>query len=80
MRPESKKLREYIKTLEDAGLLVKAAFGEAGAGLADSGVNYFSYDSRDVEPGTLFLCKGAGFREEYLKAAAEAGASVCVAE
>ena len=39
-----------------------------------------SYDSRDVVPGTLFFCKGASFKKEYLDAAIEKGASAYVSE
>jgi UDP-N-acetylmuramoyl-L-alanyl-D-glutamate--2,6-diaminopimelate ligase len=39
-----------------------------------------SYDSRDVVYGTMFFCKGASFKEEYLKEAIEKGAGVYVSE
>lgn len=39
-----------------------------------------TYDSRQVVPGTLFVCKGAAFKEGYLHAAIEAGAIAYVAE
>jgi UDP-N-acetylmuramoyl-L-alanyl-D-glutamate--2,6-diaminopimelate ligase len=39
-----------------------------------------SYDSRDVEAGALFFCKGAGFKPEYLAAAEAAGALAYVSE
>lgn len=39
-----------------------------------------SYDSRDVVPGTLFFCKGASFKTEYLEAAIEKGATAYVSE
>lgn len=39
-----------------------------------------SYDSRDVVPGTLFFCKGASFKKEYLEAAIKRGASAYVSE
>ena len=35
-----------------------------------------SNDSRTVKPGDLFICKGYGFKPEYLAKAQEAGA-VC---
>lgn len=37
-------------------------------------VELVSYDSKNVVPGTLFLCKGAHFRVEYLEQAAAKGA------
>ena len=39
-----------------------------------------SFDSRDVEPGTLFFCKGEQFKKEYLDAAIEKGAEAYVSE
>lgn len=38
------------------------------------------YDSRKVKPDTLFLCKGEGFKEQYLYNAAENGACAYVSE
>lgn len=43
-------------------------------------VENLTYDSREVTPGTMFICKGAAFREEYLKGAFEKGAVCYVAE
>ena len=43
-------------------------------------VELVSYDSKQVVPGTLFLCKGAHFRAEYLAQAAEKGAFAYVSE
>ena len=39
-----------------------------------------SCDSRNVVPGTLFLCKGSHFREEYLEAARKRGAFLYAGE
>lgn len=39
-----------------------------------------TYDSRATAPNTLFICKGAAFKEDYLVAAAHAGASCYLAE
>lgn len=39
-----------------------------------------SCDSRSVVPGALFICKGAAFRSEYLRQAAEKGAAAYVSE
>ena len=43
-------------------------------------VRYISYNSMDVEEGTLFICKGANFRPQYLDDAIEKGAFCYVAE
>lgn len=37
-------------------------------------IHWLTCDSRSVVPGTLFICKGAGFRGEYLQQAIEKGA------
>ena len=39
-----------------------------------------SCDSRNVVPGTLFICKGAHFKAEYLQGAKDLGAFVYLAE
>ncbi|MCI8436295.1 MAG: UDP-N-acetylmuramyl-tripeptide synthetase, partial [Lawsonibacter sp.] len=43
-------------------------------------VELVSYDSREVVPGTLFLCKGAHFKAEFLQMAQEKGAIAYVSE
>ena len=43
-------------------------------------VGYLTYDSREVTEGTLFICKGAAFKAEYLDAAIEKGAIAYVSE
>lgn len=39
-----------------------------------------SYDSRDTDPDTLFVCKGVGFKDEYLYAAVQNGIAAYVSE
>jgi len=46
----------------------------------DRTVELVSYNSQQVAPGTLFLCKGAHFKEEYLADAAHRGAFAYVSE
>ncbi len=43
-------------------------------------VNLVSCDSQHVVPGTLFICKGAHFKEQYLQDAVRKGAMVYLAE
>ncbi len=70
-------LNDYIALLEERGLL-SAPVPE---GLDRSApVELVSYDSREVVPGTLFICKGAHFKEEFLAAAREKGAVAYVSE
>lgn len=68
------KLSEYSKLLEDAGLLVSAELSD------DSTVYDLTFDTREMKDGALFVCKGAHFKEEYLKTALSCGAVGYVCE
>ena len=68
------RLSEYELRLKNRNLLVSAAFAE------DLPVLKLSFDSRDVSDGTLFFCKGAGFKPEYAMAAKEKGAIAFVCD
>lgn len=64
-------LGDYVRLLEKEGLLA----APVPSGLdREAPVALVSYDSREVVPGTLFLCKGAHFKPEFLKSAQEKGA------
>ena len=39
-----------------------------------------TYDSRNVTPGSLFVCKGLNFRPEYLQGALQQGAACYLAQ
>ena len=67
---------EYGKVLEAAGLL-KNRVSETASERTVSRISCFS---REVRPGTLFLCKGAAFRETYLSEAVLRGAVAYVSE
>ena len=70
-------LNDYIALLEERSLLaapVPATLDRSAA------VELVSYDSREVVPGTLFLCKGAHFKEEFLQMARDRGAIAYVSE
>lgn len=72
-----KLLQDYINHLKKLGLISDCS------SCIDEGtkpVKYVSYNSMDVKEGTLFICKGKGFREEYLDSAIEKGAFCYVAE
>lgn len=43
-------------------------------------VRWLTCDSREAAPGTVFICKGAGFREEYLQQAADQGSIAYISE
>lgn len=68
-------LGDYIQLLQKKNLLISAA----GAPLTRQ-VALVSCDSRQVEPGTLFICKGAHFKEEFLQSALDQGAFVYLSE
>ncbi len=70
-------LGDYLILLEERGLL-SAPLPEGLDGAAP--VSLVSYDSRQVVPGTLFLCKGAHFQWEFLASAKEKGAAAYVSQ
>ncbi|MGN1098651.1 MAG: Mur ligase family protein, partial [Clostridia bacterium] len=67
------KVSDYINLFESGGLTVTPDCDK------DKSVEYISCNSRDIRPNTLFLCKGAHFKKEYLAMAKEAGAVCYVA-
>ena len=70
-------LSDYIALLEERKLLAAPVPGELDRSIS---VDLVSYDSREVIPGTLFLCKGAHFKSEFLKMARDRGAVAYVSE
>lgn len=70
-------LQEYISLLGEHNLLREK---NIPTDLATRRVRYISYDSQDIEYNTLFVCKGAHFKPEYLAEAMEKGAFVYVSE
>ncbi|MBQ9889908.1 MAG: UDP-N-acetylmuramyl-tripeptide synthetase [Firmicutes bacterium] len=78
------KLRDYCEKLKSEGLDVTVTAAGCGEGTVnkealDKEVTGLSCDSRTVTPGTLFVCKGVGFKPEYLVKALENGAAAYVA-
>lgn len=70
------KFEDYYNLLSEAGIVTEYDLKEAG----ESNVNYVSFDSNDVIFGTMFICKGAHFKEEYLSQAMDAGAFSYISE
>ena len=70
-------LNDYIALLEERSLLAAPVPDSLDRSAA---VELVSYDSREVVPGTLFLCKGAHFKEEFLQMARDRGAIAYVSE
>ncbi len=70
------KLKEYEQKLKDEGLLISSTARHA----AEEEISLVSFDSREACTGTLFLCKGAAFKETYLDDAFSKGAAAYVAD
>ena len=70
-------LKDYIALLDRSGLLAAPIPKEIDQ---TAPVALVSYDSREVVPGTLFLCKGAHFKPEFLEMAQERGALAYVSQ
>ena len=71
------KLKEYIKILEENNLVSELIDID---NILEKEVKHFSYNSNDIIEDTLFICKGATFKEEYLKSSIEKGAFVYISE
>ena len=69
------KVSDIASALEKEGMLVRAV---PGAG--DAAVTAVTYNSKEVSEGAAFVCKGAHFREQYLRDAIGAGASCYISE
>ncbi len=67
------KVKFLIQALIEDGLLIK------GFDITCN-VNSITYDSRQVKKDSLFICKGAAFKKEYLESAVLAGACVYLSE
>ena len=70
-------LKEYADALTRAGLLTASTLTPAAEGTV---IDCLSYDTRSLHGTSLFLCKGAHFKAEYLSAALAQGAAAYVAE
>ena len=70
-------LQEYIDALQSAELLTECTIDEE---TAQKSIDCFSYDNRAVNGAALFFCKGAHFKEEYLRDALARGAVAYVAD
>ena len=71
------KLRKYIDALQEEKIYLEDNLSDE---LRNRSVEIFTYDSREVKDNTLFLCKGANFKSEFLEKALEAGAFAYVSE
>lgn len=69
-------LGEYISIMKEQGLLIDTNAAE----IKEAAVEYLTYDSKKVINNTLFICKGASFKAEYLLEAIRSGCVCYVAE
>ena len=67
-------LKDFAELFEKNGLKTEVR------GLPDQIIDYISCNSADIRRGTLFLCKGAHFKPEYLGDAIKKGAVAYIAE
>ena len=68
-------LMRYIELLEEDDLVVSRPSASC-----DQRIEFATDDSRQVRPGTLFVCKGRAFKREYLLSAIADGAVAYVSE
>ena len=73
---EKHNLSDYITVLKNAGLFINSSEGLS----EDMTISGLTYDSKSASNGTLFVCKGAAFKEAYLEDAKQRGASVYISE
>ena len=74
---DSISIKQALELLEQDGLLVRY---DCPPQLLDHRFSHLSYSSADVTPDTFFICKGAAFKEEYLRNAIAKGAGVYLAQ
>lgn len=69
-------MKDLLSILQAEGLLISCN----GFECSDKKVSHITADSRDVTGDTLFICKGYGFKKEYLFSAIEKGAVMYLSE
>ncbi len=74
---DSISIKQAVELLEQDGLLVGYYCPPQ---LLEHRFSHLSYSSADVTPDTFFICKGATFKEEYLRDAIAKGAGVYLAQ
>ena len=70
-------VKTYTDILDKNGLVRTLDADEA---VLSKEVGCLTFDNREVVPNAVFVCKGAHFKEEYLKSAAANGAVIYVSE
>ena len=67
------KFNDVINALKENNLLV--SYDESNISF-----DYITYNSKDVKESTLFICKGASFKKEYLEEAITNGVTCYISE
>ena len=73
---ENYSLAHYVRCLEEAGLIMDYDL----QGQEHIAVKNLTYNSKEACEGTLFICKGVSFKEDYLLEAGSRGAVAYVSE
>ncbi len=71
------KLKEYIDGLNKKNQITKIYNCE---NMLDKKIEYMTYNSKDVEDNSIFICKGDSFKVDYLKDAIKNGAILYVSD
>ncbi len=71
-----KRLKSYIDVLKELSIETHGICDR----YEETVICHISYNSLDVKPGTLFICKGNAFKKEYLDIAIEKGALCYIAQ
>lgn len=71
-----RRLREYLELLKKEGLVTGYRLYRKDAII----IRHLGYASQEARQNTLFLCKGAAFKREYLTEAMQRGAAAYVSE
>lgn len=66
-------LKEYLYKLNKHKLVLKSDIN-------DVSIDYLSYNSKDISKNTLFICKGALFKKEYLEDILDNGVIAYISE
>ena len=67
-------LKDFIELFKENSILTSTDCDE------NSPVGFISYNSQDLKSDTLFFCKGAHFKEQFLLDALKNGATAYVSE
>ena len=72
------KLKNYIDKLRERNLLIN--YSDNTKDILEKEIEYMSYNSTDIKNNTMFICKGASFKKEYLYDAISNGTIIYVSE